>query len=59
MVLLLIGLSHLKIGGGYVIKSLSQLAAELVRPVRLLRISVALGKRVESVERNPSCNRVL
>ena len=41
------------------IKSLAQLTPQPVGPGDLMRISVALGKRVEPVERKASCNRVL
>jgi hypothetical protein len=41
------------------IEPIAQLAPQQVGPSRLRRITVALGKRVEPIERNPSCKRVL
>ena len=48
-----------KLGRGDVVEGLAELAAERVGPAGVSRISVALGSRVEPVERKASCNRVL
>ncbi len=41
------------------VEPLAQLAPQPIGPTRVLRISVAFGKRVEPIESKASCNRVL
>ena len=52
-------LTEFKLGWRHVVKPFAELASQGVGPTSLLRISVALGSRVEPVERKPSCKRVL
>ncbi len=50
---------YAKLRRRHVVEALAQLAPQLVGQARSLRISVALGKRVEPVERKASCKRIL
>jgi hypothetical protein len=42
-----------------VVEPLAELAPQLVGPTRALRITVAVGSRVEPIECKASCKRVL
>jgi hypothetical protein len=50
---------HLKLCRRYVVEPFAKFAAQAVGPARLVRISVALGSRVEPVERKAACKRIL